>query len=288
MKKLLRCSFLTLLIFCVITSPASAEDENITFDEAGRRFALKKDFILFQKLWRQKHIKYHSSFDYSPDTELLTLYDQEKNVLAAGKAKKEGNRYIRYGYWRRFYTNGALLGRINYSNNRRNGTATGFYQNGKIAIKAEYTDGLYDKQRKRYDSSGRLLDTVTFSNGKALSYEISTMLVPSLQRPNHLPFGTVYEKGHDVWVHRDKDNNFITMWYRNGSLLCELTGLHVGKKDEVLEGKAVYWHENGSKWMEGQYSNGRQSGKWVFYSEDGSIKEETASDLEYIFGPDNQ
>ncbi len=39
------------------------------------------------------------------------------------------------------------------------------------------------------------------------------------------------------------------------------------------EGPWVSYYDNGMKKIEGQYKNGREVGKWVYYNEDGSVKE---------------
>lgn len=281
------CKLLTiLLLFCFAST--FAEEKEITMAEAQRRFILKRDLVTFLSLWQKNHFRYHASFDYNESTKKLSLYNSEKQLLAQGKAEKQGDRYIRTGIWKRYYPDGSLLGNISYSDNMRNGSATGYYQNGRVALKAEYTNGLYNGIVRRYDSSGRLLDTVEYTAGNPVSTDIKTMLVPSFQRPSHLPYGTLFEEKSDLWVHRDDKNDFITMWYRNGSLFCEVNTRNTGKEEETLHGKAVYWHENGAKWMEGQYSRGKAIGNWIFYNEDGIRREETASDRQFLQNSSDQ
>ena len=41
----------------------------------------------------------------------------------------------------------------------------------------------------------------------------------------------------------------------------------------LAQGPWVSYYDNGLKKEEGNYKDGRQIGKWIFYNEDGSIKE---------------
>ena len=42
---------------------------------------------------------------------------------------------------------------------------------------------------------------------------------------------------------------------------------------EKLEGPWVSYYDNGQKKEEGMYKDGFEVGKWIYYNEDGSIKE---------------
>ncbi|MFW6364847.1 MAG: toxin-antitoxin system YwqK family antitoxin [Spirochaetota bacterium] len=278
-------TILFLLFLTLYIRPCTAQTgHDISSAEAERRLRLKKDFVTFVAGWEEKHIKYRADHTYDSETKSLVLYDSGGVIRARGRAEPgEDDIFIRSGQWRRYYADGSLLGIIEYRNNKRNGPATGYYPSGRIAQRSRYRNGSYDGKRIRYDSSGRILDTVMYAGGRPVSYDIAIALVPSFQRPQHLPLGTIYEDTNGVWVHRDRKNNFISMWYRNGSLLCEIYGLHAGEKDETLHGKAVYWYESGGRWMEGFYSKGKPSGEWKYFTEDGSLRERRKIDSTYIF-----
>jgi antitoxin component YwqK of YwqJK toxin-antitoxin module len=270
------------LIILFLSFFLSAE-ENLEFAaKQNRRFLQKRDFISFLKIWNKKHIKYHAFLEYDETSSIATIYDEEKNIVATGTVIKNGEILIQINKWKFYYPEGQLLGELSYKNGLRDGKAIGYYQNRKVALRAEYKKGVYNGERKRYSPDGTILDTVNFYSGEALKYEINELLVPSLQRPHMLPYGTVYDDENDVWIHRDIKNQFITLWYRNGQLLSEINAIDTGDVDEKLHGKAVFWYIDGSKWMEGNYNNGRPSGNWIFYTEDGKIRDKIQTDDEML------
>ena len=59
-------------------------------------------------------------------------------------------------------------------------------------------------------------------------------------------------------------------YYENGSPWSETTF-----KDGIKNGKTTTWYPNGQKRYDGFYINNRESGKWTFYDEKGTITKTT-------------
>jgi len=64
-----------------------------------------------------------------------------------------------------------------------------------------------------------------------------------------------------------------TFWYDNGNKWSE--GY---LKKEINDGKRTVWYENGVKRYEGQYNEGKEIGKWQFFSETGTLIKEVNFD----------
>ena len=45
------------------------------------------------------------------------------------------------------------------------------------------------------------------------------------------------------------------------------------KEDGKEDGLYTGWYENGQKRLEGTYKDGEKDGKWIYYNEDGTVKE---------------
>ena len=61
---------------------------------------------------------------------------------------------------------------------------------------------------------------------------------------------------------------FQPLWYESGMKKDELN-----YRKGILE-KKISWFENGIKSMEGKIKGDKKYGRWVYYNEDSSIKEE--------------
>ena len=53
-------------------------------------------------------------------------------------------------------------------------------------------------------------------------------------------------------------------------------------KDKIELVKESMWRENGQKWNEGTYKDGKEDGKWKFWYENGKSGEATFKDGEFI------
>ena len=45
--------------------------------------------------------------------------------------------------------------------------------------------------------------------------------------------------------------------------------------NDILNGRSVFFYENGNKKSEGQFTNGKKVNSWIFYNDDGVISKET-------------
>ncbi len=250
------------------------------YADISGRLSLKRDFVTFYALWVKKLDYISVSENYNEKTSVLTLFDSKKRVVARGKAEKRDEGYLFQGRWERFYPEGERLALLMYRDGKLNGRSRGYYKNRREALTAMYVNGYLHGERVRFDSSGRVLDRVTYKAGEIDKYRIVTMLVPSFQRPENIPAVAVFDSTEDVWIARDAKNQQIRMWYRNGKRLCEINVKNLSEESEVYHGLAIYWTRDGGRAMVGQYRDGKRHGMWTLYNSDGSIKER----IRYING----
>ena len=64
-----------------------------------------------------------------------------------------------------------------------------------------------------------------------------------------------YPKEHGLWIY----------WSPGGKYSSEL----IYKDGEELDGKKTLWYENGQKWKEEHYKDGKTDGAWIVWNEDG-------------------
>ena len=56
--------------------------------------------------------------------------------------------------------------------------------------------------------------------------------------------------------------------------LVERGGLHYEvNSDKPFSGEVVSYYSNGQKEKEGTFKNGKEDGLWIYYNEDGTVKE---------------
>jgi len=68
----------------------------------------------------------------------------------------------------------------------------------------------------------------------------------------------VYEKGRTEGIIKRKEEGFWIFWYENGQKWSE-GNYRNGKR----EGLWITWWSTGQKWTEGNYRNGEKEGLWV-------------------------
>ena len=59
---------------------------------------------------------------------------------------------------------------------------------------------------------------------------------------------------------------------------------YLPNEETPFTGRAVMIHENGQKWWEGNYKEGKRDGLWIYYTEDGKERSRlTLKDGEQVF-----
>lgn len=138
----------------------------------------------------------------------------------------------------------------------------------------------YSCQQKETSEIEKIIITDSFINSKIAGYDSfftdSSMEYKWVQNTYYLKSDKKIIVGKDslkrttyYWL---KDKNDKTI---EGAELSPETGQILGKLNfddgEIVDGEVKYYYPNGRVSSKGQLRNGRRSGKWKFYNENGEL-----------------
>ena len=137
------------------------------------------------------------------------------------------------GEWKYYANDGTLSSLETFKAGKLDGLFADFFPNGNMKVKGNYTDGLADGEIYFYRSSGALKKMRTYSKGKAFGPE---------------------------------------KMYHDNDLLEQVVNVN---KDEKYDGEVKRYHYNGNLDHKANYTNGELNGKYqVFHQNEGTLSEE--------------
>ncbi len=162
---------------------------------------------------------------------------------ASGQLESEGHEHVATdGTWEldgpfhTYHSNGARRANGAYSAGLRSGPWTSWYEDGAAEARGAYLFGEREGvwiQRAPNGSIDRA-KTGVYENGERITeYVVDGVLSDA---------------------------------YGDGQLRERVTC-----RDGLRHGLATTWHPNGARRSEGRYSDGRRSGRWTYWNEDGSV-----------------
>jgi len=190
------------------------------------------------------------------------------------------------------------------------GPATSYYESGQIKTKITYKNGIPTGHGLEYFANGNLREDTDYSNSgkdrKITRYHDAPgqLVQAEEQYKNNRPTGTWREYFPDGKTPRKTETYAATgrlngeriTYYETGQVLSRqpfLNGMMAGVAQEffpsgklrkettyvrnVLLGPFRELHEDGTAAVNGQYRNGRQSGVWTYYKEDGTTVARTVT-----------
>ncbi len=174
--------------------------------------------------------------DREPDGYWKTYYED-------GIIKSEGNR-INFNLddiWKFYDKEGKIQVEINYKNNKKNGIKKSFRE--KEYIEEFFVDDVKHGWSKHYFSDSKIKKTIKYVNG----------------------FEEGYEK---IYSHKGLVVTLIK--YKRGFVIQRE---HINRKDknDLKQGKWMFFYKSGSIQLEGGYRNDRKHGFFKEYSKDGSL-----------------
>jgi len=189
-----------------------------------------------------------------------TIVDRQKasDTYADGKlrwerevARLSDNHFIADGYYREYHPNGQLFVEGTYRKGRQEGEWTYWHDNGTKSRQVNYKNGFPDGAWESYRADGTLEAKRAFKNGKRDGeWIVYDEKGENPRRVEHYADG----KADGVWK----------LWFPSGQLNRQVE-FKSGKRD----GKALEFREDGSKLMEGNYTDGELDGTLTLWSTDG-------------------
>lgn len=170
---------------------------------------------------------------------------------------------IPVGEYKRYYYNGKLKAKINYSkDNSGKGKAVLYWDNGVKMAEGNYINiNVKDGIWKMYGIDGALMVKITYSNGKKNGEEIKYFR-------NHNPSEII------TWKN-DVKNGVWRQFYEDGK-----TRLETLYKNGYREGVFQMFYETGRYYVKGNYHLDLRDGKWDYYDKSGKVWKT----IEYDFG----
>ncbi|MGP8215956.1 MAG: tetratricopeptide repeat protein [Bacteroidia bacterium] len=182
------------------------------------------------------------------------------------------------GDMKEYYVSGQISLSTTFKNGKKNGTLTDYWSNGKIKDRGEYKDDNPTGDWKFNYENGSLHKEGPYTDdGKFTG--LWTIYYRSGKKEEELNYNKVGElNGMDI-MYDDDGIKYGELEYKNDELQ------HIRYFDK--SGKTIYesaiangklsqqnFYPNGAKLSEGENMNGKRTGKWLFYSECGTLTEE--------------
>lgn len=177
----------------------------------------------------------------------------EKDKLAAEKEAKRKN-----GPQETKYASGAVRAKWTNVNGEMHGKFVSWREDGKVLTDCSYQNGDLEGPCLEYDEAGRLDSRKTYAKNKVVKEEV------------------FYDNGKtSILIAKEGDRYCTTEFYESGpkSHTYCLSGDY-RRWYAPIDGPYNFWFENGKQSLKGQFQNGRPSGHWESFEENGELYRE--------------
>ena len=221
------------------------------------------------------------------------------------------DRGVEDGQWEKYFSNGQLEERMQFSDGRRDGSFARYYANGAPSATGQYVDGLATGIWKRFYADGNPMSVSEFVMDDLVTiryYTRSGMLIedrPSglldrkgmvffddrLEKESELRFATYYGMAerlpggrYGFTLYTMEGIAAARVHFTDGSLrnktgaylrYDELGNVRIstGYRDNQVHGLFRRWYNNGRLSDSGTYEKGRRHGVWMTYYPDGKLRD---------------
>lgn len=221
-----------------------------------------------------------SSYYYFRNGKIKEICNYSNNLLD-GKSTvyAEDGRMISINQYRK----GSLIdrdkiNRYNKEGNKENIWRT-YYPNGKIRNEMNYKNGILDGYYKEYDANGVLNFTLLYRNG-ILIQDVTDDQIETEEKIEYFENGKIKATGFykkdskPIGLHKkySREDSIIKATIYNDNSIIVSSGFmdDNGKRT----GKWEEYYEDGLLKASGMYLNNLKEGKWLFYLKDGKIEQE--------------
>jgi len=168
---------------------------------------------------------------------------------------------------------------------RKIGEWVDWYENGRVSSQGIFKDGMKDGEFTYYKEDGTMTDRITYKNGRVHGEWIKLDGWIKINSTETFKYGkldglsTYWNKGGELGSrgnYKDEEKDGLwTYWYTNPRGFVDDSKKHREEfyKNGELNGLTTSWYRSGEKLEEGTYKDGVKVGKWIYFNEDGSIKE---------------
>lgn len=194
-----------------------------------------------------------------------TYYDWGKTKLHEVYTTTKEPPYRKHGVYKEFDAAGNLIREKNFKDGKQHGLSRVFYFMpdefqrecyGKLILESPWTDGKKHGWEKSWKCDKGVL-SVEYEK----YHEHNELLIEKQYYTNGNPKATV------------QLNGLCEEWAENGQKIAEYTQV-----DGVQDGKNIQWHSNGQLYASGMMANGKQTGEWKVYIEDGTLQKDVLID----------
>ncbi|HKK63987.1 MAG TPA: hypothetical protein VJ951_15585 [Bacteroidales bacterium] len=231
--------------------------------------------ITFYQQDKRENLAY--AFNEEGDTlSVIPFFNDMKHGVA--RAYRDGELYLL-----RFFRKDTLLKteRVNNTNNNgeRSGTWVKFHENGSIARRNQYKNGLLHDKQYVYNEQGEVVDQAVYNKGNYQPYSTDLFTLDVTIRKmydvdSNLIFRGVYKDSLPVGMHRWYDStgtlSKVRIYNTEGKAIGE--GLISKSGDRV--GDWVLFNSEGNIKARGKYADNLRIGTWNFYYKTGALFQE--------------
>jgi antitoxin component YwqK of YwqJK toxin-antitoxin module len=198
---------------------------------------------------------------------------------------------LRQGYWRKYYSNGNLIYKGFFKDNKPTGEFCRYYESGALKVRIIYFEGTNLARSTWYYENGALAAKGNYlGTAKDSTWEYYSFYDGSLKSKenyskgarngfsyHYYQDGSVLEK--TAWKNNEKDGIW-EQYYPGGAIKTRGT-----YKNNKLNGPFYVFREDGGMSVQGFFLDNLRHNKWVFYKGDNTIDLE----VKYDYGkPDKE
>ncbi len=237
------------------------------------------------EIYNDTTAQYHEFYDPKdnrPDADII-------KDMKAGKLNQTDNKGMKQGKWKKVYDNGRPAYEVTFKDNKPVGELIRYHRNGQVQAKLNYEKDGITANAKLFNEFGKLIAEGKYigkkKEGEWKYYDNEILIKLEFYKDGKLEGkqkiyyndGKIYDE--KIFVN-GVENGLWVKYHHNGqvALKCQV-------KDGKFNGNLLRWYPSGTQEVIGQYVNDLPEGKWTYFSEDGSQKQ----DINYVKGvPENQ
>tara|TARA_Y100001935_G_scaffold203086_1_gene171684 strand:- start:158 stop:838 length:681 start_codon:yes stop_codon:yes gene_type:complete len=201
--------------------------------------------------------QYRDDIQKTDDDKIKMVRNYYDNEILKEEGKKSGS--LKIGPWTYWRKDGKKYLMENYVDGKKNGSQITWHDNGEISTRHEYKNGLRNGKFVAWYENGNKKQTGTFIDDLKdgmMSYW--------------------YDNGQ-IWMQENYDmgkkHGLLIGWYKNGKKIIQQNW-----KNDRKNGPHLMWYSNGVKKEEGVLIDGKEVGRWIYYTDNGNVDKELDHD----------
>ena len=191
------------------------------------------------------------ALEYSPDGNITAIKEYKKGYLINTEYINKTRDGLKHGVWKTFYDNDIVKSEGNYFYGKKDGYFKEFDKDGNLLSIKKYRDDFLEEDAPELQSLE--IKTMFYPNGKK-------RIVQSFK--DDIPQGIRREY--------DQEGKIIKSYiFKDG----RITGEGIVDEEGMKQGFWTEFYDNGDKEGEGNYTNGKKTGKWNYFFKSGTVEQ---------------